>query len=196
MQRWANSGRGNTGGLWPTQTIRKVYNKYTTILLMNSLTISSPSEYLRWNQPNTDIPNSSFNFLVSPPTVGRISRLLGFNESRRYILLRLFDLAYSFRLRLPILVSVGYCLCHFFSIYFPRIEINVELEEEDDDEEIEIEEEPSRQSERSEARSSSEIAEDRRRIQELESSELISFDLQEEVIENVSAIIDDSEVES
>ena len=144
MRRWTNSGRGDTGSLWPANTIRNVYNKYTTILLMNSLTISSPSEYLRWNQPNTDLPNSSFNFLVSPPTIGRISRLLGFNESRRYILLRLFDLAYSFRLRLPILVSVGYCLCHFFSIYFPRIEINVELEEEEegDEEVIEIEEDP------------------------------------------------------
>ena len=144
MRRWTNSGRGDTGSLWPANTISNVCNKYTTILLMNGLTISSPSEYLRWDQPNTDLPNSSFSFLVSPPTIGRISRLLGFNESRRYILLSLFDLAYRCRLKLPILVSVGWFFCHYFSIYFPTIEIDVELEEEeeDDDEEVIVLEDP------------------------------------------------------
>ena len=138
MRRWTNSGRGDTGSLWPANTIKNVCNKYTTILLMNGLTISSPSEYLRWDQPNTDLPNSSFNFLVSPPTIGRISRLLGFNESRRYILLSLFDLAYRCRLKLPILVSVGWFFCHYFSIYFPTIEIDVELEEEEEDDDEEV----------------------------------------------------------
>ena len=137
MQHFMNPGGGSTG--CPTRTVGKLYNRYTASLLLTSLTISSPSDYLRWNPPNNNIPSTSFNLLVSPPTIGRISRLLGFNDSRRYVLLRLFDLAYSFRLRLPLLVSAGFCLCHFFSIYFPRVEINVELDEEDDDDEVEIE---------------------------------------------------------
>lgn len=41
------------------------------------------------------------------------------------------------RFRLPLLISAGFFLCHLFSIYFPRIEINVEVVEEDDLDDVE-----------------------------------------------------------
>jgi len=140
MQHLTDPGRGNTGSLWPTQTIRKLYKAYTATLLLNSLTISSPSDFLRWNLPNANIPNPSFNVWLPTPTIGRISRFFGFNESRRYLLLRLFDLAYSFRIRLPLLVSAGFALFHYFSNYNLELELEIDSDEEDDEEvEIEIE---------------------------------------------------------
>ena len=140
MQHLTDSGRGNKGSLWPTQTVRKLYKTYTATLLLRSLTISSPADFLRWNLPNPGIPNSSFNVWVPTPTIGRISRFFGFNESRRYLLLRLFDLAYSFRIRLPLLVSAGFALFHYFSNYNLELELEIDSDEEDDEEvEIEIE---------------------------------------------------------
>lgn len=130
------SGGGNTGSWWPRSSVGKLNYRPTVSLLLTSFTISSPSDSLRWTPPNTSV-----SFLVSTPPVWRLSRWLGFNESRRYCLIRLFDLAYSFRLRLPLLVSAGWVLCHFFSFmpFFPRVEINVEVDEEDDEEDVEIE---------------------------------------------------------
>ena len=133
-----SSGGGNTGTGWPwcsSTSIGKLTNRSTAGLLLTSFTISSPSDSLRWTPPSTVA-----SFLVPAPPVGRLSRLIGFSDSRRYVLLRLFDLAYSLRLRLPLLVSAGFFLCHLFSIYFPRIEINVEVvDEEDDEDDVEVE---------------------------------------------------------
>ena len=97
---------------WPGSSVGKLNYRSTASLLLTSFTISSPSDSLRWTPPNT-----SLSFLVSTPPVGRLSLLLGFNDSRRYFLLRLFDLAYSFRLRLPLLVSAGFLLGHCFFNY-------------------------------------------------------------------------------
>jgi len=135
MQLLNRSGGGNRSSWWPGSSVGKLNYRSTASLLLTSFTISSPSDSLRWTPPNT-----SLSFLVSTPPVGRLSLLLGFNDSRRYFLLRLFDLAYSFRLRLPLLVSAGFFLGHCFFNYFPTVEINVELDEEEDDEEdVEIE---------------------------------------------------------
>lgn len=135
MPNSTTPGRGNIENLWPNTTIRKL-NRFTASLLLHSLTLSSPSDYLRWS-PSDDIPNPSFNFLVGPPTIGRISRLLGLNEGRRYVLLRLFDLAYSFRLRLPLLISAGFCFVSYCLNY--RVELIIEEEGEDGDEGVEAE---------------------------------------------------------
>ena len=138
MKLLTGSSGGNTGNWWPTSSIGKLnYRSTASLLLITNYTISSPADSLRWAPPDTSV-----RFLVPTPSISRLSQLLGFNDSRHHFLLRLFDLAYSFRLRLPLLVSAGFFLCHFFSIYFPRVEINVELDEEDDDEddvELEIE---------------------------------------------------------
>jgi len=137
MQHLTKTGGGKTGSLWPTQTIRKLYKKYIATLLLNSLTIPSPSDYLRWNPPNAALPYPSFNQLVSHSSIGRISQLFGFNESRRYFLIRLFNLAYSFRVRLPLLISAGFALCHFFltNVDFPlEVQLEIETDEEDDEE--------------------------------------------------------------
>ena len=136
MPNSTSPGRGNIENLWPNTTIRKL-NGFTANLLLHSLTLSSPSDYLRWSPPD-NIPNPSFNFLVGPPSIGRISRLLGLNEGRRYVLLRLFDLAYSFRLRLPLLISAGFCFVSYCLNY--RVELIIEEEGEDDgDVEAEVE---------------------------------------------------------
>ena len=134
------SGGGKSGTWWPwslSNSTGKIAQPSTASLLLTSFTISSPSDSLRWTPPNT-----SASFSVSAPPVGGLSRLIGLSGCRRYILLRLFDLGYALRLRLPLLISAGFFLCHLFSIYFPRIEINVEVVEEEDDldDEEEVEE--------------------------------------------------------
>ena len=135
------SGGGISGTWWPWCTSNssgKIGQPSAASLLLTSFTISSPSDYLRWTPPNT-----SASFSVPAPPVGGLSRLIGLNGCRRYVLLRLFDLGYALRLRLPLLISAGFFLCHLFSIYFPRIEINVEVVEDDidDEEDIEIDDE-------------------------------------------------------
>lgn len=135
MQLLTGSGGGSTGNWWSTSSIGKLsYRSTASLLLITNYTISSPADSLRWTPPDTSV-----RFLVPTPSISGLSRLLGFNDSRHHFLLRLFDLAYSFRLRLPLLVSAGFFLCHFFSIYFPRVEINVELDEDDDEDDVEIE---------------------------------------------------------
>ena len=49
------------------------------------------------------------------------------------------------RIRLPLLISTGFVLCHIFSVYLPTVEINVEViednrpaEEEEEEEEEEF----------------------------------------------------------
>ena len=131
------SGGGNTGTRWQwfsSNSVGKLNHRSTASLLLTSFTISSPSDFLRWTPPN-----ASASFLVPTSPVGRLSRLIGLSDSRRYVLLRLFDLAYSLRIRLPLLVSAGFLICHLFSIYTPRIEINVEIVDEEDDDEDDVE---------------------------------------------------------
>lgn len=124
------SAGGKSGTWWPwslSNSTGKIGQPSTASLLLTSFTISSPSDSLRWT------PNTSASFSLSAPPVGGLSRLIGLSGCRRYILLRLFDLGYALRLRLPLLISAGFFLCHLFSIYFPRIEINVEVVEEEED---------------------------------------------------------------
>ena len=132
------SKKGNISNVWRTSAFGKLkYRSTASLLLITSYTISSPADFLRWNTPDT-----SLNILVAKPSISTLSRLLGFNDSRRYFLLRLFDLAYSFRLRFALLVSAGFILSHFCSFlpFLPRVEINIEVDEEDDDEDdIDIE---------------------------------------------------------
>ena len=132
MQLFKNSGGGNTSSYWPHYTGRKLSYRLTAGLLLTSFTITSPSDCLRWTPPNT-----SLDLLVSAAPVGRLSKRLGFNESRREVLLSLFKLAYSFRFRLPALIAAGFGVCYFFFSWIPWIEINAELEEEEEDEEEE-----------------------------------------------------------
>ena len=143
MQLFKNSGGGNTSSYWPHYSGGKLSYRLTARLLLTTFTITSPSDCLRWTPPNT-----SLDLLVSAAPVGRLSRLLGFNESRRDFLLGLFNLAYSWRIRLPGLISAGFLVCRFFFDWIPWIEINAELEEEEEDEEeavieleVEVEEE-------------------------------------------------------
>ena len=133
MHLFNRSGGGETGALWPWgyNSFNKKRHPLTASLLLTSLTISSPADSLRWTPPNI----SSISLSLSAPPVGRISRLLGLSGFRRYVLLRLFDLGYSLRLRLPILIFVGFLLCYVKSINPPRIEINLEIVDDENPEE-------------------------------------------------------------
>lgn len=55
-----------------------------------------------------------------------ISRMLGLGPRFQSSLLRLLNLGYKCRIRLPLVISAGFTLLHIFVNYVPRIEINVE----------------------------------------------------------------------
>ena len=84
---------------------------------------------------------------AAPASISGLSRLLGINRDFHSRLLTLFNLGYKCRLQLPICISVGFFLCHLFSNYVPRVEINVQVVEEElqvdieDDDSTEPEEE-------------------------------------------------------
>ena len=146
MQLFKNSGGGNTSSYWPHYSSGKLSYRLTAGLLLTNFTITSPSDCLRWTPPNTSRFHPFFIPSVSSAPVGRLSRLLRFNGSRRHFLLCLFNLSYSFRLRLPVLVAAGFLVCHYLFSWIPWIEINAELEEEDEEDadielEVEVEEE-------------------------------------------------------
>jgi len=69
-----------------------------------------------------------------------LSKLLGIGPRFHGTLLRLLNLGYKCRIRLPLFISAGFVLCHIFSVYLPTVEINVEViddnnaEEEDEEE--------------------------------------------------------------
>jgi len=75
------------------------------------------------------------------PHFSWISRLLGVGPRFQGTLIQLLDLGYKCRIRLPLFISVGFVLCHFFSVYLPTVEINVEVIEENNAEEEEDEDE-------------------------------------------------------
>ena len=60
--------------------------------------------------------------------------MLGLNPRFHVTLVRLLELGYKCRVRLPLFISAGFFLCHLFSSYVPRVEINVQVVEEPDDE--------------------------------------------------------------
>lgn len=66
-------------------------------------------------------------------TIGALSRLLGLDHLFRAKVIRLLDLGYALRVRLPLFVSCAFVLCHFISNYVPRVEINVQVIEEEDE---------------------------------------------------------------
>jgi len=79
------------------------------------------------------------------PHFSWISRLLGVGPRFQGTLIQLLDLGYKCRIRLPLFISAGFVLCHFFSVYLPTVEINVEViednnaeEEEDEDDEYSL----------------------------------------------------------
>lgn len=63
-----------------------------------------------------------------------ISRMLGLGPRFQSSLLRLLNLGYKCRIRLPLVISAGFTLLHIFVNYVPRIEINVEPAEEEEEE--------------------------------------------------------------
>jgi len=72
--------------------------------------------------------------------VSWMSRMLGIGPRFQTTLSQLLHLGYKCRIRLPLLVSAGFLLCHIFSVYVPVVEINVEVVEEEE-EEVDAEEE-------------------------------------------------------
>ena len=58
--------------------------------------------------------------------VGAISRFFGLDAVFRKKVIQLLDLGYALRLKLPLIVSAGFVLCHLFISYVPRVEIIVQ----------------------------------------------------------------------
>lgn len=73
-------------------------------------------------------------------TIGTFSKFLGLDQVFRTKVIRLLDLGYSLRIRLPLFVSAAFVLCHFISNYVPRVEINVQVIEDEEDDEVDEEE--------------------------------------------------------
>jgi len=71
-----------------------------------------------------------------------ISRMIGIGPRFHNTLIGLLDLGYKCRIRLPLFISAGFVLCHFFSVYLPTVEINVEVieDQQDDDEDEDYDE--------------------------------------------------------
>ncbi len=94
--------------------------------------------------------NSQANsFRVSRPwntgNIGVVSRFFYLGPNFRKTVIQLLDFGYAVRLRLPLIVSAGFVLCHFLFSFLPRVEIDIGIEENGDDEEAaddqEVEEE-------------------------------------------------------
>lgn len=64
--------------------------------------------------------------------IGAVSRFFGLDAIFKKKVLRLLDLGYALRFRLPLFVSAGFVLCHLFAHYVPRVEINVQVIEEEE----------------------------------------------------------------
>jgi len=75
------------------------------------------------------------------PNISSLSRVIGFGPRFHASLVRLLELGYKCRIRLPLFISAGFVLCHIFSNYVPRVEINVEVIEDDHPEEEQEDEE-------------------------------------------------------
>lgn len=96
---------------------------------INSLLFSQFSQVRR----HRNISPSLKNALAMQ--ISYLSRMLGLNPRFQTTLVHLLDLGYKCRLRLPLFISAGFFLCHLFSNYIPRVEINVQVIEEEGDEE-------------------------------------------------------------
>jgi len=64
-----------------------------------------------------------------------VSRMLGVGPRFQRTLVDLLAFGYKCRIRLPLVISGCFVLCHIFSVYLPTVEINVEVIEENRQEE-------------------------------------------------------------
>ena len=74
--------------------------------------------------------------------VGHLSKFLGLGVVFRTKLLKLFDLGYSLRLRLPLLIATGFTLFRLLNSnnYIPRVDIEFRVVDEEDPEDDDEEE--------------------------------------------------------